>query len=183
MKKTIFLLAAGCAAAVFFPGHASAQDTRNQTALAGTETTNAHSLVAPSNGSFAHEAEASTVSGHALIDFKGRFSDGKDVKWYALTPGFEVCFKQDGYIDRAFYSKKGQWQRALRFCDEDQLPRDIRAVVKQTYYDFSITVAEIVEIPGQKVYLVHLEDKNSLIIVRVSEEGEMSVWKEFSKAN
>jgi len=181
MKKTIHLLTAGCVSALLISGHAYAQDTRNQDAVAGAQTANAHSLVPASNGSFANAAAASTAGVQALKDFKGRFKDGRDEQWYPLKTGFEVSFKQEGYVNRAFYDKKGRWQGALTFCNEDGLPRDIRAIVKVSYWDFAITVVEIAEIPDHKVYFVHLEDKQRIIIVRVSEEGEMDVQTELSK--
>ncbi|HMI63045.1 MAG TPA: hypothetical protein VK518_19140, partial [Puia sp.] len=64
---------------------------------------------------------------------------------------------------------------------EKQLPRDVRAIVKSTYYDFVITLVRIIEIPDHMVYLVHMEDENSIKIVRVSEEYEMDVLEEFTK--
>jgi hypothetical protein len=181
MKKTIHLLTAGCISALLISGQAFAQDTRNQDAVATAPTANAHSLVSASNGSSTNTAVASAASGHALKDFKGRFKDGRDEQWYPMKTGFEVCFKQDGYVNRAFYDKKGRWLGALTFCNEDGLPRDIRHIVKVSYIDLAITLVEIVGIPDHKVYLVHLEDKNKIIIVRVSEEGEMDIQTELSK--
>jgi hypothetical protein len=42
---------------------------------------------------------------------------------------------------------------------------------------------EIVEIPDHKVYFVHLEGEKTLMVVRVTEEGEMNVVREFQKAS
>jgi hypothetical protein len=183
MKKTILLLAAGCLSATLISGRATAQDTRNQDALAGAPTAKAHSLVPASNGSFATAADAGTVSGLALKDFKGRFNKGRDEQWYPTKTGFEVAFKQDGYTNRAYYNRKGKWQCAFTFYNEDRLPRDIRDIVKRSYYDFAIIVVEVIEIPDHKAYFVHLEDKTTHIIVRVSEEGEMDVYSEFPIAS
>jgi hypothetical protein len=183
MKKTIHLFAVGCMSAAMISGHVWAQDTKNQAGLASAPTANAHAVAAPSNGSFTNTAGVSTISLHAIKDFKGRFTNAKDEQWYSMKTGFLAYFTQDGFRERACYDKKGRWQYSLKYWNESKLPPDIRAVVKRTYYDFAITLVEIVEIPGHMVYLVHLDDEKNHKIVRVSEEGEMDVLEEFSKAN
>jgi hypothetical protein len=41
----------------------------------------------------------------------------------------------------------------------------------------------IIEVPDHTAYLVHLEDKNSLKIVRVNQDGEMDVLTDLTKVN
>lgn len=184
MKKSILLLAVGCVSAAIFSDHVLAQSIRTQADVASAQTNHTPAPVAASSdSSFANTADASTISLKAIKDFKGRFTDAKDEKWLTINSGFLAYFTQDGFKDRAYYDKKGRWQYSLKFCDEKKLPRDIRAVVKSTYYDFAITLVEIIEIPAHLVYLVHLEDTTNLKIIRVSEEGEMDIFQEFTKAN
>ncbi|SRR5260221_7233991 len=183
MKKSIFLFAAGCVSAAILSGHVLAQDIKNPADLASARANikSAPAAVA-SNNSLENTLGASAISLHALKDFKGRFANAKDEKWFSTKGGFLAYFIQDGFKGRSYYGKKGGWLYSLIFCDEKKLPRDIRAVVKSSYYDFAITVVEIVEIPDHLVYLVHLEDATDIKIVRVSGDGEMDVFQEFKKS-
>jgi len=180
MKKTLLLIAAGCISAALISGHLCAQDSKDQATLASAATASAKPATA-SNSSLANTSN-STISLRAIKDFKGRFTNAKGEQWFPIETGFVAYFKVDEFQQRIFYDKKGRWQSSLRCLSEKQLPRDIRAIVKSTYYDFVITLVQIVEIPNHMVYLVHLEDENSLRIVRVSEEGEMDILEEYVKA-
>lgn len=183
MKKTILLLAAGCVSAALISGHVLGQGTGNQANPADTPLSNTVALVAHPKSSFANTAAANTISANAIKDFKGRFNSVSNEHWYSLRTGYMVYFMEDGFGERAYYDKKGRWEYSLRYCDENKLPRDVRATVKRTYYDFAITVAQIIEIPDHMVYLIHLDDAKTHKIVRVSEDGEMEVLQEYSKSN
>jgi hypothetical protein len=186
MKKSIFALAAGCLCGVILSGHVLAQGPNSQASPSASEAT----LVSePTLASFdiafdpttATALDKSTVNFKAIKDFKDRFGNVTNEKWYAQKDGFLSYFTDEGFATRAYYNKKGQWQYSLKFYPESKLPRDIRAIVKSTYYDFSITIVEQVEIPEHLVYLVHLEDNTSLKIVRVTTEGDMDVIQDLRK--
>jgi hypothetical protein len=179
MKKTLLLIAAGCMSAALISGQLRAQDSKDQATLASTATPRALPATT-SNSSLANTAN-STVSLRATKDFKGRFTNAKGEQWFPIETGFTASFTVDGFRQRAFYDKKGRWQSSMKDLSEKQLPHDVRDVVKRTYYDFAITLVRIIEIPGHMVYLVYMEDENSIKIVRVSEEYEMDVLEEFTK--
>jgi hypothetical protein len=189
MKKTILALAVGFLSAVMLPAYVFAQATGNQADMAGVQKhiastpTTASSNGATFNGSSANSGGGgTTVSLKAIRDFKDRFTNATDEKWYATEAGFVAYFTQDDFRNRAYYDKKGRWQYSLKYCDEKKLPREIRAMVKRNYYDFAITLVQVIEIPGHLAYLVHLEDATSFKIIRVTDEGEMDVYQEFTKA-
>ena len=50
---------------------------------------------------------------------------------------------------------------------EDQLPLNIRAIVKQQYYDYKIVVCYTYEIEGGSVYIIKMEDSKTLKTVRI----------------
>jgi len=181
MKKTPFFLAAVLSAALI-SGNLYAQNSIAQKDLAGTQPVHATDLdTASSNASPAHDAAVSSINVRAIKDFKGRFNKATDERWCRLEKGFCASFIQDGLKVRAYYDTRGHWQASLTYCDEFQLPHFIRDIVKRTWYDLAITVVNIVEVPEHKAYLVHLEDKYTLKIVRVSEDGEMDVLNDYIK--
>src|SRR5580692_70331 len=177
MKKSILVLAVVYLTTATTADHAFAQSLNNQAASRNNQMGSApiqtvdftYNSFDPSS---AKPAEVSEINLKAIKDFKGRFASAKGENWYTVKGGFVSYFTMDGFGDRAFYDKKGHWQGTLKFCAENKLPANIRATVKSTYYDFAITIIEIVEVPDHLAYLVHLEDKTSIKIVRVSEEGE-----------
>ena len=181
MKNAPFLLAALLSAALI-SGHLYAQDTITQRDLAGTQPVHVYASAPASSGtSLAHEAAVSTISVRAIKDFKERFTKVADERWFLMDKGFSAYFTQDGIKVRAYYDARGYWQASLKDCDEFQIPHFIRDVVKRTYYDLAITFVNIIEVPDHKAYVVHLEDKKTLKIVRVNEEGEMDVMNDLTK--
>ena len=61
------------------------------------------------------------------------------------------------------------------------MPRAVRAQVKSTYYDCTITQIEEIELPGGPVvYLVHMYDATTWKNVRIR-DGEMDLVEEFDK--
>jgi hypothetical protein len=186
MKKSTLVLAVVFLTAAMTSGHAFAQSLSNQVPSNNKQLGSAPvQMVDFTYNSFdpssASPARMNEINVKAIRDFKGRFSTAKNENWYTVKGGFVSYFTLDGFGDRAFYDKKGHWQGTLRFCAENKLPVNIRATVKSTYYDFAITIIEIVEVPDHLAYLVHLEDKTSIKIVRVSEEGEMDVLEDYIK--
>jgi hypothetical protein len=126
-------------------------------------------------------ADASAVNVKAIKDFKNRFDKASEEKWFAIPSGYMSYFKLDGFGDRAFYDKKGHWQTTMKFYDETRLPVEVRRLVRSTYLDFNITIVEEVDIPDAIVYLVHIEDKSSIKILRVTPDLDMDVLQEFQK--
>jgi hypothetical protein len=54
--------------------------------------------------------------------------------------------------------------------------------VKSKYYDLAITLIEEVHTIEGMVYIVHLEDKSSFKILRLSSDAEMEILQEITKA-
>src|SRR5450432_716066 len=125
--------------------------------------------------------DSKNISTKALRDFETRFKNAGNALWFSDKNGLVSYFVRDGYGDRAFYDRKGRWQYSLIFYDEDKLPIDIRTIVKTTYFDMSITLVEEVQTTDDKVYVVHLEDKSTIKILKVNTEGEASIINEWPK--
>jgi hypothetical protein len=125
--------------------------------------------------------DATKVNTKAIKDFQARFNTANNTMWFEDKAGFVSYFIQNGYGDRAFYDKKGHWEYSLIFYSEDKLPHDVRAAVKSVYYDFAITLVEEVQTTDALVYVVHLEDKSDIKIVKINRDGEMETMQELTK--
>jgi hypothetical protein len=70
-----------------------------------------------------------------------------------------VKFSKDNIDTRVYYSKKGRRLATIRDFTEENLPKDIRHLVRSTYYDHSIFRVSEVTVDSQMAYVIILEDK------------------------
>jgi hypothetical protein len=163
---------------------ASAQRTA-EAPVAGT----AHEWPAPVNiirtndSTFAKPGYINNISMAAMRDFIKRFTTSAAPLWFNVPGGGWVAkFETPGIKYQVAYSRKGSWTYTLRDYAEKLLPRDIRHLVKSTYYDYritGITEAEQYDITGI-VYIVYLEDETSYMTLFVH-EGEITIREQLNK--
>ena len=122
------------------------------------------------------------VNTKAMRNFVKTYESAVDPEWVTLKDGGYLCrFVIDNVRCRAFYGEKGAWLLTLASYEENKLPRDIRAIVKSSYYDYTISYVDEISVPGHsKVYLVQIEDKTSMKMLRIS-DGEMETVRELVK--
>jgi hypothetical protein len=124
-----------------------------------------------------------TISVKALKDFKKSFKNASDEKWFKNENGVTARFSLNGISNVIYYDKKGNWQASLKGYGEDKMDRNVRAIVKQKYYDYKITLVQEIETAstlGTPAYMVHIEGDNDFKTVRVI-DGAMDVYEEFAK--
>lgn len=117
----------------------------------------------------------------AIVDFRIRFNQVNDAVWYSVNNGYVSYFLLNGYGERVFYDKKGRWEFSLLLYGEDKLNREVRASVKSVYFDMAITQVEEVQTLAGLVYIVNLEDKSTIKILKVTREGEIHVLLDLVK--
>ncbi len=100
--------------------------------------------------------------------------------WFSDQNGFESYFVQNGFGNRAFYGKKGHWLYSLILHTEHELPSDVRASIKSIYFDFAITLVEEVQTNYGVFYIVNLEDKSNIKILKVNDLGEINILLEMA---
>ncbi len=185
MKKILFALSVGFISVAAHSNGALAQNSVNPIAFndAKNMKSSVRSMAALESTDLmgTYIPDTKNINTKALKDFSTRFDNSSNALWFADKNGFVSYFVKNGYGNRAFYDKKGHWQYSLIFYGEDKLPRDVRATVKSTYYDLAITLVEEVQTNDGMVYVIHLEDKSSIKIVKVSREGEMETMQDLSK--
>jgi hypothetical protein len=186
MKKGLFALLTGCISVIAIANNSNAQGNNN--VIAFTDTKNFDKslfTVIPLDNLVelnAVPADEKTVNKKALKDFQTRFNQVSGAQWFTIADGFISYFKsEDDISDRVFYNKKGNWTFTVKSYNEGKLPRDIRAIVKSSYYDYTITMVEEVEGIDNLVYIIHMSDKTSIKNLRVTKDGEMDVLEEFTK--
>ena len=186
MKKTMSVLTFGFMSIMALSHRAEAQNSAGPVAF--LETKSFHS-------SIRHVADLATevskqndvpegkdFNSKAVRDFQTRFQKVENAQWFSDQNGFMSYFITNGYGNRVFYDRKGHWQFSLMLYTEDQLPVDLRASVKAMYFNLAITLIEEVQTNNGMVYIVHLEDKSNIKILRLSSDAEMEILQELTKA-
>jgi len=129
--------------------------------------------------------ELEKISPRALRSFADTYKNVKGERWMKTKDGFSAQFNSDGIRNTIFYDKKGFWAGSVKLYTEEKMLHEVRHAVKSVYYDYNIIYAQEVEAPGSEgmpTYIVCLEDTSNIKMIRIC-EGEMNVWKEFTKAN
>jgi hypothetical protein len=125
--------------------------------------------------------EARYTNVKALKDFKSRFINTGEATWFTEKNGSISYFTQDGYTNRVYYDKKGHWVYSLLTYGEAKLDRGVRKAVMLNYYDLSITLVKELQTLSGLVYVITLEDKSSIKILKINKEGEMIITQEMIK--
>jgi hypothetical protein len=186
MKKFLFALCTGFTSIAVLNNDVYSQYSERPDAFLNTKNfkSNIRHLAARENnvmtGMYVPEEKNKNLK--AQKDFQDRFKNVDNAKWfYDSKVGFVTYFLKDGYGNRVFYDKKGNWMYSLIFYGEDKLSRDIRAQVKSIYFDFNITLVEEIQMKVGTQYVVYLEDKSEIKILEVDREGQIQILQEMVK--
>jgi hypothetical protein len=121
------------------------------------------------------------VNVRAMRDFVQRYGERDDVKWHNSNGGYIAVFFRDSIQYRVMYSSRGDLSYVMKYYEEKQMPRNIRAIVKGTYYDYKIYIVQEVEIPDRpSVYLINLQGETDWKKVKLC-QGDMEVVEDFKK--
>jgi hypothetical protein len=123
------------------------------------------------------------INAKAIRTFQKMFKDAQNVSWSEENGTYNSRFKSNGVDYRNFFSKGGSWIGGMQTYGENKLPRDVRAIIKPIYYDYTITIVDEVNLPNQQpIYVIHMEGENLIKNIAV-QGGEIRTIDEFEKAN
>jgi len=125
------------------------------------------------------------ISPRALKNFADTYKNVRGESWIKIKDGFSVRFISDDIRTTIFYDKKGYRTGQMKIYGEEKMLREVRHTVKSKYYDYNIVYTQEVEVAGSEgtpTYVICLEDKTNIKMIRIC-DGEMDVWKEYTKSN
>jgi len=159
-------------AVVLITGSATAQQASRPLATEGMQSLQMNTL------------GISKVHVRAMRDFLNRDKTASNVDWMIVETGYVAKYTDANNSNcRTVYNNRGDFVYTIRQYQENNMPRDVRHMVKSQYYDYTITLVEQVEeLRRPLVYVVHLEDATTLKNVRVCER-EMEVMSDYMKSN
>jgi len=122
------------------------------------------------------------INAKVVKNFAKDYKKATDVKWIKTSGGlYAAYFVNDEKQNLVCYNKKGNFECMLCYYQEERLPREIRGLVKSTYYDFDIYLVTEVHRNGKIAYVTKMEDKTSWKTVKVV-DGEMEVTEDYRKS-
>jgi len=125
------------------------------------------------------KVDAADVNTKALKDFNKSFKNISGEQWYKVTDGFIASFKENEIETKVAYDQKGKWHCTVRTFGENELPSDVRDLVKSRYYDYKILVVYEIR-HDNTVYILKIEDTSTLKTLRVA-DGEIEIISDNSK--
>ncbi len=128
-------------------------------------------------GAFAKSTSSTNTI--AIKQLKAEFKDAANVTWSSTQSNLtEASFEWNGQRLHAFYNAEGTQVAVSREINEDKLPLKAQQTIKNKYEGYKI--AEAIEYNGTEEglsYYVSLENANKKIILNISAEGTVSVYK------
>jgi hypothetical protein len=182
MKTFLFALLAGSITTLVATNGAYAQNLVNPRMLHSQINISAiEKEVTPTNDNI---VGIDAISPRALKDFTKTYKNVISERWEKIKDGYATRFILNDVMNSIYYNTKGRWTGSVKGYSEDKMPHDIRDIVKHEYYDYSIIYVEEVETIdsyGIPTYVIHLEDKNNIKLVRIGNR-QMDVMEEFQKS-
>lgn len=121
------------------------------------------------------------INVRAMRDFVSRYGDVADAAWHRSNDNYIAVFTKDSVQHRVIYTNRGDLSYIMKYYEENRMPRNIRAQVKSTYYDYKIYIIQEIETPDHPtLYIVNLQGESDWKKVKLI-QGEMEVMEEFKR--
>lgn len=179
MKKILFALVAGLIPALAVINETFAQSGNDIASL--TPVKNYFDMESK-KGVTENSNTVGLVNAKAFKFFNKQYKVNGE-KWREEGDCITASYKVDSISHCIYFDKKGHWVGSVKIYDEAKMPKDIRKMVRQEYYDYKIGVVYEVETfasAGSPTYIVNIEDATNFKQIRINDDG-MDVYKEFQK--
>lgn len=112
--------------------------------------------------------------------FSRDFAKASNVQWSSGKSQHTVMFTMDNIKTIAWYSKGGALLYTMLSYDADKLPSYERNVIKKEFRGFEITHVKEIHDGDAVVYLVHLQDNDSIKLVTIR-DGITELFRDYLK--
>jgi len=119
---------------------------------------------------------SANVSKKVSDAFQSNFKNAVNATWYRLDKDYLVKFITGDMNNQALYKRNGALVYQISYGHENNLPKEVRRLVKSNYIDFNIVQAINVQENNRNIWVVNLEDNNKLIVARIEDDGLEEVY-------
>ena len=124
------------------------------------------------------KADKAAISEKVTKSFNRMFKDASESSWYIVNKQIIVNFILNDQRNKAVFEKNGLLVYHLVYGTEQQMPAEVRNVVKSKYFDHKINSTINVNTEGRSVWIVNISDPKEIIVLKV-EDGNMEVRDRF----
>jgi len=177
MKKNLIALTAACIMLFQASGNVNAHHPANnclqKTMQAIEKVVNSNNPGMPSG----------MVTARVMKDFAHRYPGIDSVNWQQGNKGATGDFINKGVNTKIYYDMNGNWSGQLKSYPVSKLDENLRKIVKQQYYDYTIQWVHEIESPaslGIPTYVFTLEGIKDYKIIRLY-DGDTDILNECEK--
>ena len=110
------------------------------------------------------------VNTKVLRVFNKTYGEKPGAKWTKIDGGFAVSFRNGDIKTNVYYKNNGIVDYKINYYFEDQLPQNVRQLVRTNFSGYSVTQVSEVHRNNSTGYFVKIEDKYYAKTVRVVDE-------------
>jgi len=119
------------------------------------------------------EVRLTEVNVRAMRDFSRSYKNVTDARWFNSEKGSFASFASDGKHTKVVYDTRGHRAYAIISYTEGKLDRDVRNLVKSTYYDANIIGVHQFEFSNKTVYAIKMQDQQSNFLTLKVSDGQI----------
>jgi hypothetical protein len=121
------------------------------------------------------------INTRAMRDFVSRYKDVTTEQWHKTNGNWVAVFFRDSVQYRVVYDKRGDLNFIMKYYEEPELARDVRARIKSVYFDYKIFIVQEIESPDHStVYIVNLQGDTDWKKIKLC-DGDIEVMEQYKK--
>ncbi|MCU7548753.1 hypothetical protein OCK74_06470 [Chitinophagaceae bacterium LB-8] len=123
-----------------------------------------------------------SASPNVVKVFDSYFKNASDLRWAKVDKNYFVSFRMNGQQNTALFKKNGYLINHVCYSNEQNLPADIRKMIKThpDYLDYKITHVWNIKQDKRDVWAAYLESNNDFVLVSL-ESGMLEEVKRMNK--
>ena len=121
-----------------------------------------------------------TITRQVSQSFNHLFKGAELPVWYEANKNFIVNFILNNQKNKAEFTRGGRLLYLLVYGTEKEMPADVRAIVKRTYFDYDILSTIKINFDGRTVWVINVQDANQAFVLRV-EDDDMQIMNKFKR--
>ena len=119
------------------------------------------------------EVPLTEVNVRTMRDFSRSYKNATNVKWFNSKKGTFASFASNGTHTKVVYDIKGYRKYAIISYTEAKLDRNIRTLVKSTYFNANIIGVHQFEFGDKTVYAIKMQDQQSNFLTLKVSDGQI----------
>jgi hypothetical protein len=126
-------------------------------------------------------AKPTKVNYLALKSFGAEFKNASEISWTSNPNFIKATFVYEEQRMEAFYTPAGEKIGVSRGISVDELPVKAKRAFAKQYNKYNVKEAILFEGVEENAYFINAENETENVIVKVMEDGSVSVFKKTRK--